>query len=54
MSYSEEEDLEKVEVIPMPRNRVRFTDMPQAFAEKAIRCKIYQLFKPYDFSVRCC
>jgi hypothetical protein len=40
MSYSDEEDIEKVEVIPMPRHRVRFTDMPQAFAEKAIRRKL--------------
>ena len=34
MSDSEEE---KEEVIPMPKNKVRFSDMPQVLLEKAIR-----------------
>ena len=37
MSYSDEDENEAVEVIPMPRNRIRFTDMPDALQEKAIR-----------------
>lgn len=35
MSDSEEHSVE--EIIPMPKNRVRFTDMPLDLQEKAIR-----------------
>jgi hypothetical protein len=37
MSDSEEHSVE--EIIPMPKNRVRFTDMPLDLQEKAIRSK---------------
>jgi hypothetical protein len=35
MSESEEE----VVIIPMPKHRIKFTDMPAALSEKAIRSK---------------
>ena len=37
MSDSEAESV--VEVIPLPKNRIRFTDMPSNLQDKAIRRK---------------
>ena len=39
MSYSDEDEQEVAAVIPMPKNSIRFTDMPVALYEKAIRSK---------------
>ncbi len=38
MSDSEEQE---VEIVAMPKNRVRFSDMPANLQEKAIRCKTH-------------
>ena len=38
MSDSEEQE---VEIVAMPKNRVRFSDMPANLQEKAIRRKMY-------------
>lgn len=38
MSDSEEHE---VEIVAMPKNRVRFSDMPTNLQEKAIRRKMY-------------
>ena len=39
---SDSEEVSEVEVIPMPKNRIRFTDMPGPLQEKAIRRKCQQ------------
>lgn len=57
MSDSEEHSVE--EIIPVPKNRVRFTDMPLDLQEKAIRSKSPQCkSQPFSndratFSLRC-
>jgi hypothetical protein len=47
MSDSEEE----VVIVPMPRHRIRFTDMPVNLQEKAIRCKKLEFRLTSTFSV---
>jgi hypothetical protein len=37
MSSSDEE----VKEVPLPKHRIRFSDMPSKMQEKAIRCKSY-------------
>ena len=41
MSDSEEEP---VEIIPMPKHRIRFSDMPNTLIEKAVRSKFHFKF----------
>jgi len=32
-------EVEEVEIIPVPKNRIRFSDMPANLIEKAVRSK---------------